>query len=65
MSLDRLYAREELESEWSANADYLAELRAEHADPWWDDLYDDGSDESADAEAERDLEEEDLLDNDY
>ena len=33
MSLETLYAREELEAEFNARQDYLAELRAEHFDP--------------------------------
>ena len=29
-------AQQELETEWLAQQDYLCELSAEHADPYWD-----------------------------
>mgnify|MGYP001576500891 CR=1 FL=1 len=30
------WLREDLAYDWNAREDYLAELRAEHADPCWD-----------------------------
>ncbi len=35
MSLDRLFAQEELAAEYWARESYLEELRAEHFDPCW------------------------------